>query len=190
LSLLGSVVNDPHPNLSLPRAIELTKKDSTVVLGMRKDSMPDFIKRQYGKGYFLVHAAPICFTNYFMLSGNNKDYTAKALSYLPSKLPQGMTEFETWAKSIIDTYQMPDNESVRFALASAVLHLPATAAYTSKAYFGKILLKGASSQVSYQVMEDLKTKQKEQQEAEIKSKQPAEVTTDNQVGTITDVHHT
>lgn len=62
---------------------EVNKKDSTTVLGIRKDSMPNFVKRQYGEGFFLVHAAPVCFSNYFMLSGNNSTYTAKVLSYIP-----------------------------------------------------------------------------------------------------------
>jgi hypothetical protein len=63
---------------------EIKKKDSSVVLGMRKDSLPDFVKVQYGDGFFLVHAAPLCFSNYFILYNNNKEYTAKALSYIPS----------------------------------------------------------------------------------------------------------
>lgn len=61
---------------------ELKKKDSTVVLGITQDSLPDFVKVQYGKGYFLLHAAPLCFSNYFMLYKNNHDYIAKALSYI------------------------------------------------------------------------------------------------------------
>jgi hypothetical protein len=61
---------------------ELKKKDSTFVLGITQDSLPDFVKVQYGKGYFLLHAAPLCFSNYFMLYKNNKDYIAKALSYI------------------------------------------------------------------------------------------------------------
>lgn len=61
---------------------ELKKKDSTVVLGITKDSLPNFIKVQFGKGNFFIHAAPLCFTNYFMLYRSNSDYVAKALSYL------------------------------------------------------------------------------------------------------------
>jgi hypothetical protein len=61
---------------------ELRKKDSTLVLGITKDSMPDFVRVQFGEGYFLVHAAPLCFTNYFMLFRNNHDYISKALSYI------------------------------------------------------------------------------------------------------------
>lgn len=65
---------------------EVNKKDSTVILGIRNDSMPNFVKRQYGAGYFLVHAAPICFSNYFMLSRNNMTYTARVLSYIPEDI--------------------------------------------------------------------------------------------------------
>lgn len=95
---------------------ELSKKDSTVVLGMRKDSMPNFIKRQYGKGYFLVHAAPICFTNYFMLSDNNKDYTAKALSYLPAGI--SMLHWDEYFKQ----GREGSNTPLRFFLSNPFLH--------------------------------------------------------------------
>ena len=61
---------------------EVKKKDSTVVLGITQDSMPDFVKIQFGEGFFLLHAAPLCFSNYFMLYENNHDYLSKALSYI------------------------------------------------------------------------------------------------------------
>jgi hypothetical protein len=44
--------------------------------------MPDFVKVKFGEGFFLLHAAPLCFSNYFMLYGNNHDYLSKALSYI------------------------------------------------------------------------------------------------------------
>ncbi len=61
---------------------EIKKKDSTVVLGITEDSMPDFVKVRFGEGFFLLHAAPLCFSNYFMLYQNNHDYLSKALSYI------------------------------------------------------------------------------------------------------------
>jgi len=90
----------------------------------------------------------------------------KLLAYLPSKLPQGMTEFETWASSIIKTYDMPDNDSTRFALAVSILHLDATSAFKPKVYFGKILIKGAASQIAGGVMQELKEKQQALAKAE------------------------
>lgn len=61
---------------------EVTKKDSTAILGIRQDSMPNFVRVRFGKGSFFIHSAPLCFTNYFILYENNRDYVAKALSYL------------------------------------------------------------------------------------------------------------
>lgn len=54
------------------------------ILGITSDSMPDFLRIQYGEGNVYLHAAPLCFSNYFMLYHNNADYTAKALSYIPA----------------------------------------------------------------------------------------------------------
>ena len=95
-----------------------------------------------------------------------KLFLKRLLSYLPSKLPQGMAHFDEWAEDIIKTYGMPNNPSIKFALAGQILHLPATAAYKAKAYFGHTLIKGAASQVALGVMEDLKAKQAVQVKAE------------------------
>ena len=97
------------------------------------------------------------------------------IAHIPTKLPKGITEFDEWAKSIIKTYEMPDNDSIRFALAVSIMHLPATAARKAKAYFGAVLHKGAASQVAGQVMQDLKAKQAS--EAAKSVQQPIEATT-------------
>lgn len=104
-----------------------------------------------------------------------KQLFLRALTYLPSKLPQGVTEFENWAKSIITAYNMPDNDSVRFALCTSIMHLDATSAYKPKAYFGKLLIKGASSQVAASIFQELKLKQQEAIKLEAE-KQAAEAT--------------
>jgi len=44
---------------------------------------PNFIKVYHGSGYFLLHAEPFAFTNYYMLRGENYQYATDALSYLP-----------------------------------------------------------------------------------------------------------
>ena len=60
----------------------INKKDSTVVLGVNRKNLPDFVKVNYGKGAFYLHCSPLCFTNYFMLVDNNAEYVSKALSYI------------------------------------------------------------------------------------------------------------
>lgn len=85
----------------------------------------------------------------------------------PSPVPQGITEFEAWASSIIAMYGFPDNDSVRFALATMIMHSGPTAAYKSKHYFAVMIKAGAAKQVAAQVFQDIKNKQSK----------PVEVTT-------------
>lgn len=43
----------------------------------------NFVKIQYGDGFFYLHTQPFVFTNYNLLKSGNADYAANALSYLP-----------------------------------------------------------------------------------------------------------
>jgi hypothetical protein len=81
------------------------------------------------------------------------------------KLPTGMTEFENWAKSIIAMTDLPDNDSMRFALASAIWGLKPHEGHVPLEYFAEVLIKGAASQVAGQVLQDLKAKQQAEIEA-------------------------
>lgn len=42
----------------------------------------NFVKIEYGSGYFLLHTHPYIFTNYYLLKGNNYRYTEDILAYL------------------------------------------------------------------------------------------------------------
>lgn len=95
-----------------------------------------------------------------------KRFFKRLLANVPSKLPQGLQEFTAWSDDIIDTYQMPNNDSIKFAIAVAILHLKADDAYKPKAYFGKILVKGAASQVAGSIMHECKTRQETLAKAE------------------------
>ncbi len=58
----------------------------TIILSTNNRGKPVFIKVPYGKGFFFIHADPICFSNYFLLYRNNASYAAKALSYIPANV--------------------------------------------------------------------------------------------------------
>lgn len=73
----------------------------------------------------------------------------RVIYHLPKRLPIGMTEFSQWASDICQTYDMPDNTSTHHALAVSIMHLPPTAAFKPRAYFGHILLKGAAQEIAY-----------------------------------------
>lgn len=84
----------------------------------------------------------------------------RELSYhIPSRLPQGMTEFHAWADSIIDHYGMPNNDSTKWPLAIAITHLSPTTAYMPKKHFGNVLNKAAATQVAFAYIQEAKEKQ-------------------------------
>ena len=54
----------------------------TQVLGYNEEGKPDFIAIDHGRGKFILHTEPSAFSNYFLLTGNNKEYIEKAFSFL------------------------------------------------------------------------------------------------------------
>ncbi len=91
-----------------------------------------------------------------------KQYFDYLLSYLPRPLPVGMKEFNDWSDRIIKIAgQFADADSMKFALASQIIHLNPQIGFVSDQYFVKSLRKSAANQVASQVFQDIKTKQKE-----------------------------
>ena len=84
------------------------------------------------------------------------------LSFIPTKLPVGMTEFNAWANSIIDlSGEYADRDSMLFALATMVMHADAKHGTLPKRYFVSRLRKVAANQVAGQVFQDVKVRQAE-----------------------------
>jgi hypothetical protein len=89
-----------------------------------------------------------------------KRLLARLLAYFPTKLPVGLTAFHAWADSIIDiTGEFADRDSMKWAIASNLIHLPTTTDRKSKEYFARTLRKAAANQVASQVFQDIKQKQ-------------------------------
>lgn len=94
-------------------------------------------------------------------------------------LPVGMAEFNDFADRIIKLAgPYADEDSMKFALASVVIHADATRAHYSDSYFLERLRKSAANQVASQVFQDIKIKQAEQL-----AKQQAEATAANEAAT-------
>jgi hypothetical protein len=84
----------------------------------------------------------------------------RALSYIPTRLPVGMAEFENWSEEVIElSGAFADRTSMKFALASMILHAEHSASVLSKNYFVRRLRKSAANQVASQVFQDIKQKQ-------------------------------
>ncbi len=94
----------------------------------------------------------------------------RCLSYLPTKLPVGTTEFNVWADSIIElSGQFADRDSMLFAIASIVIHADSSRGNLSKQYVVRRLIKSAANQVASQVFQDIKiAQQKALEEAKLK----------------------
>lgn len=74
-------------------------------------------------------------------------------------LPQGMIEFYRWSNDILSLYDLPNNDSTKFALATMILHSKEDASSLSKEYFGIRLRKAAANQIAAGIMQQLKEKQ-------------------------------
>lgn len=99
----------------------------------------------------------------------------KLASYFPTPLPVGLEEFNTWADSIIALAgQYADRDSMRFVLATLIVHSSTPQGSMSKNYFVQCLRKGAAKQVASYVFQEVKQKQ-----AEVEAKKQQEATKEN-----------
>ncbi len=111
----------------------------------------------------------------------------KLLAFFPTRLPIGLAQFEVWFQDITYLYGLPQNDSVRFALGTMIMHSSPTnkpgvvdavvnsgaSYYKSKRYFGLTALKGAANQTAHQVMSDCKARQDDANKKSAESAQKA-----------------
>ena len=57
------------------------------ILSNNQYNHPTLIKFPYGKGSIIVSPNPLMFSNFNLIDKNNRDYAAKAMSYLPASNP-------------------------------------------------------------------------------------------------------
>lgn len=112
----------------------------------------------------------------------------KVRAFFPSKLPIGDAQFEAWYYDIADLYDLPqDNDSIRQALCTMIMGLEAHwrdkngkthfSYRTPKRFFGLVLLKGASQQQAYNVMQDVRARFEAKKAEAAEINKPVEVTT-------------
>jgi hypothetical protein len=74
----------------------------------------------------------------------------------PSKLPIGTAQFDTWAKSIFQTYNLEDKPGNRHALGSLIMHLGPVTAHKSKRYFYLAITKSLANETAFETMQSLR----------------------------------
>ncbi len=100
----------------------------------------------------------------------------RLLSRLPSKLPVGLPQFDQWSKDIIElSGQFADETSMRFVLASELMHSDAKQGSVPKHYFVSRCRKLAANQTAGYILQEIKAAQAAAQ-AELAAKQQAEAT--------------
>lgn len=91
-----------------------------------------------------------------------KQTLKQAASLLPTRLPVGVTEFEAWANSIIELVgPLADDDSIKFTLASMIMHLGPQRSSVPKNYFVRSLRKTAANQIAHSVLTAIKQKHDE-----------------------------
>ena len=61
--------------------LTVSDTSTTQVLGYNDDHETNFIAVNHGQGKFIFHSAPAAFSNYFLLTGTNREYLEKTFSY-------------------------------------------------------------------------------------------------------------
>lgn len=90
------------------------------------------------------------------------------VSYFPTVIPTGMTQFNTYLDSIVElTGPIADADSMKWVISNEIMRLSPGRDRIAKAFFVKSLRKYAANQLAASVVMELKTKQ----EAVLKTQQ-------------------
>lgn len=112
-----------------------TVSDSSQVdlLGIYEAGKPNFVRARLDSGWVYVHTAPLAFTNYNMLAGNDAAYAFKALSYLSgantpreievSVLPEASATGRIWWDAYYKPFRVEVRTPLRYILSSPALRM-------------------------------------------------------------------
>lgn len=89
--------------------------------------------------------------------------TKKWKSYLPEKLPQGLTEFNNWCEDIAMLSELPVNDKLKKVIGTLILQLPPSVAKIPKNHIANLVKKAAANQVSVEVLQTINEKEKAKQ---------------------------
>lgn len=84
--------------------------------------------------------------------------------FFPAKLPLNLADFEIYASSIFELYDVPDMPSYRHAIASGIMRLGPITAYKSKFYFALSVKKAMANEIAFQNIQLLKKQEQEYNE--------------------------
>lgn len=77
-------------------------------------------------------------------------------------LPITSDEFDSLLDEVVEKFQLPDNDDVEEACATAIMHLPPGKAYVPIAYFGNAAIQQLSKVVAFDRLEHFRKKRAEE----------------------------
>lgn len=90
-------------------------------------------------------------------------------SFVPEKLPQGMTEFNRWVDEISYLSGLPLNDKLRKVISQLIISLPPQVAYVKKRYIVTTIQKAAANQVAFETLSLINEQQQETKSEEVDS---------------------
>jgi len=82
-------------------------------------------------------------------------------SFIPEKLPQGMTEFNRWVDEISYLSGLPLNDKLRKVISQLIISLPPQMAYVKKRHVVTTIQKAAANQVAFETLSLIDERQQE-----------------------------
>lgn len=82
-------------------------------------------------------------------------------SFIPEKLPQGMSEFNRWVDEISYLSGLPLNDKLRKVISQLIISLPPQMARVQKRYVVLTIQKAAANQVAFETLSLIDEQQQE-----------------------------
>ncbi len=108
-----------------------------------------------------------------------KRYVNYFLGFFPQALPVGVTAFNTWSESLIDTYNLNaimSKRDAQYTLAASIISGGGASAYKSNFTFYLILRAAAAKQIAGAKFQDIQSELRAEQQAAIAAAKQAEAT--------------
>jgi hypothetical protein len=135
-------------------------ESNAVVLGRNDEGSPNYISIVHGNGRLFFHLNPEAFSNYYLLSEQNKKYAEEVFSYLPSdRKIVYWDDYYRIGRSTNKNFSLFDvfvaNSSLKWALLMALLLLILYIAFASKRKQRAIPIKPVNSNASISFVETI-----------------------------------
>ena len=135
-------------------------ESNAVVLGRNDEGSPNYISVGHGNGRLFFHLNPESFSNYYLLSEQNKKYAEEVFSYLPAERKTVYwDDYYRIGRSPNKNFSLFDvflaNNSLKWALLLALLLLILYIAFASKRRQRAIPIKPVNSNASISFVETI-----------------------------------